>query len=103
MFRASVEMSLFGSYLKTAIRNLARHRIYSAINIIGIAIAELTLPTFNDLDGKDLSLSDGLNVTTLAFLILLGSIAMFLVVLTTVTAQTLKAARANPADSLRDE
>ena len=33
-----VEMSLFGSYLKTAIRNLARHRIYSAINIIGIAI-----------------------------------------------------------------
>ena len=32
------EMSLFSSYLKTAIRNLARHRIYSAINIIGIAI-----------------------------------------------------------------
>ena len=38
MFRASVEISLFSSYLKTAIRNLARHRIYSAINIIGIAI-----------------------------------------------------------------
>ena len=34
---------------------------------------------------------------------LLGSVAMFLVVLTTVTAQTLKAARANPADALRDE
>ena len=34
---------------------------------------------------------------------LLGSIAMFLVVLTTVTTQTLKAARANPADALRDE
>ncbi|MCY4352833.1 MAG: FtsX-like permease family protein, partial [Gemmatimonadetes bacterium] len=34
---------------------------------------------------------------------LLGSIAMFLIVLTTITAQTLKAARANPADSLRDE
>ena len=34
---------------------------------------------------------------------LLGSIAMFLVVLATVTAQTLKAARANPADALRDE
>ena len=32
------EMSLFISYLKTAIRNLARHRIYSAINIIGLAI-----------------------------------------------------------------
>ena len=32
------EMSLFSSYLKTAIRNLARHRIYSAINIIGLAI-----------------------------------------------------------------
>ena len=32
------EISLFGSYLKTAIRNLARHRIYSVINIIGIAI-----------------------------------------------------------------
>ena len=31
-------MSLFMSYLKTAIRNLARHRIYSAINIIGLAI-----------------------------------------------------------------
>ena len=31
-------MSLFISYLKTAIRNLARHRIYSAINIIGLAI-----------------------------------------------------------------
>ncbi|MYF17261.1 MAG: FtsX-like permease family protein, partial [Gemmatimonadetes bacterium] len=38
MFRASVEMSLFSSYLKTAIRNLAKHRIYSAINIIGMAI-----------------------------------------------------------------
>ena len=38
MFRASAEISLFSSYLKTAIRNLARHRIYSAINIIGIAI-----------------------------------------------------------------
>ena len=34
---------------------------------------------------------------------LLGSVAMFLVVFTTVTAQTLKAARANPADALRDE
>ena len=38
MFRASAEISLLSSYLKTAIRNLARHRIYSAINIIGIAI-----------------------------------------------------------------
>ncbi|MDE2799840.1 MAG: ABC transporter permease [Gemmatimonadota bacterium] len=38
MFKASAEISLFSSYLKTAIRNLARHRIYSAINIIGIAI-----------------------------------------------------------------
>ena len=38
MFRAHAEMSLFISYLKTAIRNLARHRVYSAINIIGIAI-----------------------------------------------------------------
>ncbi|MDE2953609.1 MAG: FtsX-like permease family protein, partial [Gemmatimonadota bacterium] len=34
---------------------------------------------------------------------LLGSVFMFLVVLTTVTVQTLKAARANPADALRDE
>ena len=32
------EMSLFSNYLKTAIRNLARHRIYSVINITGIAI-----------------------------------------------------------------
>ena len=32
------EISLLSSYLKTAIRNLVRHRIYSAINIIGIAI-----------------------------------------------------------------
>ena len=39
MFKAYAEISLFGSYLKTAIRNLARHRIYSVINIIGIAIA----------------------------------------------------------------
>ena len=39
--------------------------------IAGIAIAELALPTFNDLAGKDLSLTDGLNTTTLAFLILL--------------------------------
>ena len=38
MFRASAEISLLSSYLKTAIRNLARHRIYSSINIIGIAI-----------------------------------------------------------------
>ena len=38
MFRAHAGMSLFYSYLKTAIRNLARYRIYSAINIIGLAI-----------------------------------------------------------------
>ena len=38
MFRAHAGMSLFYSYLKTAIRNLTRHRIYSAINIIGLAI-----------------------------------------------------------------
>ncbi len=39
MFKVGTEISLFGSYLKTAIRNLARHRIYSAINIIGLSIA----------------------------------------------------------------
>ncbi|MDE2798075.1 MAG: ABC transporter permease [Gemmatimonadota bacterium] len=38
MFKVLTEMSLLGSYLKTAIRNLARHRIYSAINIIGLSI-----------------------------------------------------------------
>ncbi len=30
---------MFKSYLKTAIRNLARHRVYSAINITGLSIA----------------------------------------------------------------
>ena len=39
--------------------------------IAGIAIAELALPTFNNLAGKSLSLTDGLNTTTLAFLLLL--------------------------------
>ena len=34
---------------------------------------------------------------------LLGSLVLFLIVLTTVTTQTLKAVRANPADALRDE
>ncbi|MCY3872325.1 MAG: FtsX-like permease family protein, partial [Gemmatimonadetes bacterium] len=34
---------------------------------------------------------------------LLGSLVLFFIVLTTVTTQTLKAARANPADALRDE
>ena len=42
--------------------------------IAGIAIAELTLPTFNNLAGKSLSMNDGLNTTTLAFLILLVSL-----------------------------
>ena len=42
--------------------------------IAGIAIAELSLPTFNNLSGKSLSLTDGLNPTTLAFLILLVSL-----------------------------
>ncbi len=42
--------------------------------IVGIAIAELALPTFNNLAGKSLSISDGLNLTTLAFLILLVTI-----------------------------
>ncbi|MDE2701238.1 MAG: ABC transporter permease [Gemmatimonadota bacterium] len=42
--------------------------------IAGIAIAEITLPTFNNLAGKSLSMSDGLNPTTLAFLILLVSL-----------------------------
>ena len=42
--------------------------------IAGIAIAELALPTFNNLAGKSLSMSDGLNITTLAFLILLISL-----------------------------
>ena len=39
--------------------------------IVGIAIAELALPTFNTLTSKSLSMSDGLNATTFAFLILL--------------------------------
>lgn len=30
---------MFKSYLKTAIRNLVRHRVYSAINLIGMSIA----------------------------------------------------------------
>ena len=42
--------------------------------IAGIAIAELALPTFNNLSGKSLSISDGLNTSTLAFLILLVSL-----------------------------
>ena len=42
--------------------------------IAGIAIAELALPTFNNLSGKSLALADGLNPTTLAFLILLISL-----------------------------
>ena len=42
--------------------------------IAGIAIAELTLPTFNNLAGKSLSMSDGLSLTTLAFLIVLVSL-----------------------------
>ena len=42
--------------------------------IAGIAIAELALPTFNNLSGKSLALADGLNTTTLAFLILLVSL-----------------------------
>ena len=43
----------------------------------GIAIAELALPIFNNLAGKSLSMSDGLNLTTLAFLILLVSLVGF--------------------------
>ncbi len=42
--------------------------------IVGIAIAELALPTFNTLTSKSLSMSDGLNATTFAFLILLVSL-----------------------------
>ncbi len=101
MFRAHAGMSLFYSYLKTAIRNLARHRIYSAINIIGLAIA-IAFPIAYYATNQWLQ--------TFAYrtelgigIFLLGSIAMFLVVLTTITAQTLKVARANPADALRDE
>ena len=46
-------MSLFISYLKTAIRNLARHRIYSAINIIGCPSASpsASSPTLVHHDG----------------------------------------------------
>ena len=42
--------------------------------IAGIAIAELALPTFNNLSHQSLALTDGLNLTTLAFLILLISL-----------------------------
>ena len=42
--------------------------------IAGIAIAELTLPTFNTLSHQSLSMSDALNFSTLAFLILLVSL-----------------------------
>ena len=42
--------------------------------IAGIAIAELVLPTFNNLVLKSLSLTDGLNLSTLVFLILLVSL-----------------------------
>ncbi len=42
--------------------------------IAGIGLSALALPTFNNLAGKSLSLSDGFNVTTLAFLVLLVSL-----------------------------
>ena len=81
------EMSLFSSYLKTTVRNLA--------SLIAFPIAYYAtnqwLQTFAY--RTELGIS--------AFL--LGSVAMFFVVLITVTAQALKAARANPADALRDE
>ena len=38
MFKAYAEMSLFSSYLKTAIRNLMRHKLYTSINVLGLAI-----------------------------------------------------------------
>ncbi len=188
MFRAHAGMSLFYSYLKTAIRNLARHRIYSAINIIGLAIGlafciitflfvhhEWTYDTFHEnadrihyatgfaifiaalgafglaalattrrtkeigirkvlgasqaqilsLLSREFVLYIALSsliafpiayyatnqwLQTFAYrtelgigIFLLGSLVLFFIVLTTVTTQTLKAARANPADALRDE
>ena len=214
MFKAGAEISLFSSYLKTAIRHLARHRVYSAINIIGLSIAlafyirpedvpgtiafmkeqwEKVAPNhafnFSFIDEaldkqykkeerwnqiiqyatgfaifiaalgafglaalattrrtKEIGIRKVLGASqtqilsllsrefvlyialssliafpiayyaanqwlqTFAYrtelgigVFLLGSVAMFLVVLTTVTAQTLKAARANPADALRYE
>ena len=145
-------LSLFISYLKTAIRNLARHRIYSAINIIGLAIFIAALGAFGlaalatarrtkeigirkvlgasqaqilSLLSREFVLYIALSsliafpiayyatnqwLQTFAYrtelgigIFLLGSVALFLIVLTTVTTQTLKAARANPADALRDE
>ena len=31
-------MSMFGNYLKVAVRNLMRNRVYSAINILSLAL-----------------------------------------------------------------
>ncbi len=81
MFRAHAGMSLFYSYPKTATRNLRqtphllRHQHHRPRH--RPCILHNYLP--------------------------IGSVALFLIVLTTVTTQTLKAARANPADALRDE
>ena len=66
------------SYLRTSFRNLFRHRLYTLVNIFGLAVG-------------------------MAACILAGSLLVLLIAFCTISFQAIRAARANPVDALRYE
>ena len=66
------------SYLRTSFRNLFRHRLYTLVNIFGLAVG-------------------------MAACILVGSLVVLVIAFCTISFQAIRAARANPVDALRYE
>ncbi|MBI1937666.1 MAG: hypothetical protein HYS25_06035 [Ignavibacteriales bacterium] len=74
---------MFGSYLKIILRNLIRHRIFSFINVIGLAV--------------------GITCFVVLTLFVIAGLIALLIALATVSYQSIKAALANPVEALRYE
>ena len=73
---------MFKNYLKIAFRNILRNKVYSFINILGLAAYQVEISFW--------------------IFIFAGGITMF-IALITISSQTIKAVLANPVESLRYE
>jgi len=88
------------NYLKVAFRNIWRHKVYSFINIFGLAIgitlAILILPC---VWLRNFYYRVGVN----AWAFVLSAVLVVVIALLSISYQSVKAALANPVDSLRYE
>jgi putative ABC transport system permease protein len=93
---------MINNYVKMALRNVRKNKVYSFINILGLTIGIAAWPVAYILMNKwlqDFSYKIKLNFETF---ILSGFIILFIAI-ATISVQIIKTAKANPIKSLKYE